>query len=149
MHCCWPAVDILWSKLYIFNQYIPHPGNTDKHKKTSEFVAKNICVTNHNIYAITYCMYNHSQIQTANGMAIYLCSLRFPQIPSLSLPVASFLPFLSDLKIEHMRFQCRRWWRADTTHRVGGSPYLILNGGLSPLCLTPNVLYSIDLQPTN
>ena len=79
----------------IFNQYFPHPDNTDE-QKTSEFVAKDICITNHNIYVITYCTITAKYKQPSNGMIIHLCCLATTQAlfrAISSLLASSFLCF--------------------------------------------------------
>ena len=61
------------------NQYLPHSGNTDEHK-TREFVAIEICITNHSTYVTTYCKYNHSKMQATDGMVIHPCCLTTTQV---------------------------------------------------------------------
>ena len=94
MHCCWSTIDIFWCKLDIFNQYFPHPSNTDE-QKPSEFVVKNICITNHNIYVIAYCTIT-AKYKTENSMVILLFCLAPTQVrfwAISSLLVSSFLSF--------------------------------------------------------
>ena len=99
VHCCWPNVDILWSKLYIFNQYFTQPGNRDE-QKYSEFVAKEICITNHSIYVITYCAITAKCKQPMAWSSI--CAASRPHRAISSLLASSFLSF-------PFRYQDRRY----------------------------------------
>ena len=91
-------------------------------KKTSGFVAKDICIINHNIYVMIYCTITAKYKQPVVWSWSSICAASRPHMygsgPFLALWYLPSFPFLSDIKIEHMRSQCRRRWRADTTHRV-------------------------------